>query len=163
MKCYYHEDRDAVAQCNVCGKGLCRECADMSNPPICRDCCSEIEVNVKDEAKKLIKRSILLFILGGIFGLFIIIAACSEADVGFFSTALTAIIVFVMLGWALAGFPCGWRALSKLFSKFDFLLILPIMGWLILFGLKLGLSVYVGFVALPIDLIRAGKTLKENA
>lgn len=161
MKCYYHEDRDAVAQCNVCGKGLCKECADMSNPPICRDCCSEIEVNVKDEAKKLIIRSILLFILGGIFGVVLIISTKSP-DTGFMSAFFNALISLVVMGWIFAGFPCAWTRLSKIFSKFTAILIIPILGWLLIFMIKMLLSCYVAFVALPIDLIRAGKTLKEN-
>ncbi|MBP7275989.1 MAG: hypothetical protein KBA51_07280, partial [Kiritimatiellae bacterium] len=27
MKCFNHEDRDAVGTCKSCGKGVCRECA----------------------------------------------------------------------------------------------------------------------------------------
>lgn len=38
MKCYNHPERDAVAMCNVCGKFLCKECADKHNPIMCDDC-----------------------------------------------------------------------------------------------------------------------------
>lgn len=38
MKCYNHSERDAVAMCNVCGKFLCKECADKHNPIMCDDC-----------------------------------------------------------------------------------------------------------------------------
>jgi len=27
MRCFYHEDREAVGTCKSCGRGLCRECA----------------------------------------------------------------------------------------------------------------------------------------
>lgn len=52
MKCYYHQDRDAVAQCYVgCGKSLCRECSDKYkniNHIICSDCYSEIQQKLND-------------------------------------------------------------------------------------------------------------------
>lgn len=38
MKCYNHAERDAVAACAECGKGLCRECADRWAPPLCEVC-----------------------------------------------------------------------------------------------------------------------------
>ena len=38
MKCYNHPERDAIAQCGGCGKGLCEECAKKWNPHICDDC-----------------------------------------------------------------------------------------------------------------------------
>jgi hypothetical protein len=27
MRCFYHEDKEAVGTCKSCGRGLCRECA----------------------------------------------------------------------------------------------------------------------------------------
>lgn len=41
MKCFYHQDRDAVAQCVDCGKFLCKECADAYSPCLCEDCASK--------------------------------------------------------------------------------------------------------------------------
>lgn len=35
MKCFSHEDRDAVAYCQHCGKALCRECAEKYTPCLC--------------------------------------------------------------------------------------------------------------------------------
>lgn len=55
MKCYYHDNREAVATCK-CGKCLCRECADAHTPIMCSSCWSahqkEIETN-----RVLIKRN----------------------------------------------------------------------------------------------------------
>lgn len=40
MKCFTHEERDAVGTCKSCGKGLCRDCAvDMSKGLACRNKC----------------------------------------------------------------------------------------------------------------------------
>jgi hypothetical protein len=42
MKCFYHQDRDAVGSCKSCGKGLCAECAiDLGKGLACRDRCEE--------------------------------------------------------------------------------------------------------------------------
>lgn len=38
MKCYNHNDRDAVATCMECGVGLCRECADKYESVLCDKC-----------------------------------------------------------------------------------------------------------------------------
>lgn len=39
MKCINHPDRDAVANCKTCGKGLCQECASKITPiPQCIPC-----------------------------------------------------------------------------------------------------------------------------
>lgn len=38
MRCYFHEELEAVAQCQRCGKGLCKECAAKYNPCYCDDC-----------------------------------------------------------------------------------------------------------------------------
>jgi hypothetical protein len=38
MKCAGHVDLDAVGTCNICGKGLCPECASTFTPPLCGGC-----------------------------------------------------------------------------------------------------------------------------
>jgi hypothetical protein len=40
MKCFYHSDRDAVAVCKSCSRGICRECcADVPPGVACRGKC----------------------------------------------------------------------------------------------------------------------------
>jgi hypothetical protein len=42
MRCFYHEDREAVGSCTSCGKGLCRECAvDLTKGLACRGRCEQ--------------------------------------------------------------------------------------------------------------------------
>ena len=43
MKCFNHEDREAVATCQRCGKGLCRECAGKYTPCLCDECFQAIQ------------------------------------------------------------------------------------------------------------------------
>ena len=40
MRCFYHEEKEAVGSCKSCGKGLCRECAvDLTKGLACRGHC----------------------------------------------------------------------------------------------------------------------------
>ena len=42
MRCFYHQDKDAVGGCKSCGKGLCVECAvDLGKGLACRGRCEE--------------------------------------------------------------------------------------------------------------------------
>jgi len=55
MKCFVHSDRDAVATCNSCGRGLCHECAvEVSSGLACRNRCED---RVR-RLKSLIERNI---------------------------------------------------------------------------------------------------------
>jgi len=39
MKCYKHPEEDAVGICSKCGRGICTQCAEISNGKlICKDC-----------------------------------------------------------------------------------------------------------------------------
>ena len=55
MKCFYHEERDAVATCQKCGKSLCKECASKYKPIICEDCFREVQE--KEEAEQAYRLS----------------------------------------------------------------------------------------------------------
>lgn len=54
MKCFYHTDVDAVASCQLCGKGLCKECAAKYSPCLCDEC--NITVQQDKKAQKQLKR-----------------------------------------------------------------------------------------------------------
>ena len=42
MGCYYHEEKEPVAQCPPCGKYLCKECASLTQGGICYDCTKKL-------------------------------------------------------------------------------------------------------------------------
>ena len=42
MNCFYHPEKEAVAQCTECNKGLCNECATRFNKPICDSCARKV-------------------------------------------------------------------------------------------------------------------------
>ena len=43
MKCFNHEDREAVATCQHCGKALCKACASKYTPCLCDECFQAIQ------------------------------------------------------------------------------------------------------------------------
>ena len=51
MKCYYHEDREAVATCQHCGKALCKACAGLYNPCLCEECAQILRDQQVEQAR----------------------------------------------------------------------------------------------------------------
>ena len=86
MRCFYHQDREAVGSCKSCGKGVCRDCAvDLTKGLACRAHCEAdaqaliqlIDRNIQLSATStnIIKSSrgvrsstaIFQFVTGGVF------------------------------------------------------------------------------------------------
>jgi hypothetical protein len=77
MKCYYHNEINAVATCKKCNKHLCKECYDLGNGGLCSSC-SEINRKRLKEARidgvernygRYIRSSNLSAILGALLAL----------------------------------------------------------------------------------------------
>ena len=68
MQCYNHSDVGAAGQCQVCSKGLCKECLDLFQIPICMTCAeAEVQkekVSVEDRVRSIpweqVKTTILI-------------------------------------------------------------------------------------------------------
>lgn len=86
MRCFYHEDREAVGTCKSCGKGLCRECAvDLTKGLACRGRCEadaqaviqliDRNIQISPDAARMVRRSrafnssvgVFHMVLGGLF------------------------------------------------------------------------------------------------
>ena len=114
MKCFYHEDREAVGTCQNCGKSLCRECASKYTPLTCEDCHREMvarSINErekeKQEALASSKSSILTTVIKGlIFGAVAIglMLLSKETDVKQYIWAF-------IFGW---GLPFGWSLTKRI-------------------------------------------------
>lgn len=159
MKCFYHPERDAVAQCNECNKGLCHECASKWDPPHCDGC----GISVKDVASVQMKTIKTFFVVGVVIGIIYCIGMFAltvgeSFTAGLFSLLLSVVLIPIM-GYGLAGWVVGWRKLSNFTSKF--FLFLPIIGWLIYLSIKLFLAYFVGFVALPGEYKRLKNILRN--
>lgn len=155
MKCFCHNDRDAVAQCSKCGKFLCSECAEAWEPPLCPSCGKAISSYNKSSAAASLILTMILFALGSVFTGY----AYFSNDSNFYSFG-EKIFGIVFFGYVTASIPSGWRSLSGITS--NFFLILPGIGWLFYFAIKLVLSSLVGFVMLPIETVKAIRVLKRG-
>jgi hypothetical protein len=147
MNCYNHPEEAAVSSCIDCGKGLCIKCTDLYKMPICSDCnLKRVEVD---------KGSFFgFYVLSGIlFGLGFVITLSSDASV-------VGIAMGLIVGLVYSGIPWGWRMLSSVQPKM--FLVLPLVGWLVYFMLKLFLAMFVGLVAMPIGIVKAVSTYKKE-
>lgn len=139
MKCYKHNEREIVVQCHGCGKGLCHECSTRFNVILCQDCLLASNESYK---KTLIRNFVLMAILF-YFGFTWILP-----DGGFWGA--------LFFGYLMASVPWGWMLLNRITP--DIFLILPLIGWVIYFFMKVFLSGMIGFFMAPYKIY---KTLQE--
>jgi hypothetical protein len=143
VKCYQHINEDAISQCCDCGRGLCPECTNKWDIPICDACNYQRASADKKQAIKNLIMTIPLFFIG-----FILFP--SQGD---FSTKF-------VFGYVCAGIPWGWSALNRITP--NIFLFLPIGGWIIYFIIKFFISYFIGIIALPYKLYRFIKTYKKS-
>ncbi|PRR82089.1 hypothetical protein [Clostridium vincentii] len=142
MKCSNHYERDAVAQCHDCGKGLCPECTNKFSLPIC-DKCALNRINVSKQL--LVKNSIIMVVLFA-FGFYL-------ADgQGFFGR--------FFMGYFFAGIAWGWSFLNKITPSI--FLFMSWFGWAMYFFVKLFLSMLIGMFITPYKIYKVVKGLKEG-
>lgn len=150
MNCFYHTNRQAVAQCIDCGKGLCSECAAHYDKPICKDCIMQRNNSLKKEAFKSLASLIAGIILGMVL---------------FFLNGCSDFLISIVMGIEIAGIPVGWKVLNKITP--NFFIWLPIVGWIIYYVFKFVLSLLIGVIAVPIKTIKGfvqyAKAVKKDA
>ncbi len=121
MKCYYHNESDAVGTCKSCGKGLCPECAaDVGNGIACKNHCEKEVLAVNDIIERnktayqkiqgAYSRNALIYALMG--GLFVLLG------LGTFLKNLTfglilAVMGIIMLVGAVVTYQAGKRFNEK--------------------------------------------------
>jgi hypothetical protein len=156
MRCFYHEDREAVGTCQTCGKALCRECAGKFTPVTCDDCHRRIVAKSMNERE--MKKQELIFeskskliksvLLGSLFGiLFIVVTTIGEAREN--PTIFYYIITF------LAGFgiPFGWAAIGTFMPLYYGVSSRGAATAMILNGLRFVASIVIGFPIFVIQTI----------
>lgn len=142
MKCSNHYERDVVSQCVECGKGLCPECTNKYNVPLC-DHCALVRINANKNL--LVKNSILMI------GLFIL---------GFFANESTSFIEKIIFAYFVAGIPWGWSILTNITPSM--FLFLPWIGWLIYFAVKLIIAMFIGMFVTPYKIYKIIKGLSDS-
>jgi hypothetical protein len=127
MRCFYHQDREAVGACKSCGKGLCPECAaDLGKGLACRGRCEAdvqaviklVDQNVRcmGEVRSIMNRNrsvvkqarstrfatgVLYSVVGAIFTVF------GASDMERFTFAFALGIVLLVYGLFLLTRPCA--------------------------------------------------------
>ena len=160
MKCYYHSESDAVAQCKRCGRSLCKECSDKYivdlGEILCDDCAKEkVESNEKD-IKELFAQEKKGIIISSIIGVVVAILAVSLFDNIWFLLAF-----FLPFGWYKNGESSTERAIWMSGSAGGAYTLGSIIGFII----KLFLCVFLGiplFIKKIITFYKHYQLLKEN-
>ena len=148
MNCYNHPEDAAVASCIDCGKGLCKNCTDLYQMPICSECnMKRVKVD-KGSYLGVYVLSVLMLIFGFFTGM------DSGVREGF-----TGFLVALGFAYVFAGVPWGWRRMS---FQSKTILILPIFGWILYFCFKFMLSWVVGLYAMPFGIAKAVSTHKNE-
>lgn len=145
MKCYHHPDRDAVAVCTECGRGLCKECASFYAKPLCPECAVSKALRIKQNLEK----ACLLFVALAVVFLIVIVTS--------YTPEVPPIHVLVSALF-LACIPFGWYKLTE-FTPRGFL-ILPVIGWLFYFFVKAVVSACIGPLALFFRVLRDGQFMR---
>ena len=130
---------DAVAQCVDCGRCLCQQCASKYEIAICDSC--QTKRGGADLAS--LNRELYLYIGLGILG---VVGGVihQPPGMGVFSSMIGHGLAFPM--WA-----AGWRWMTHVTDKISLFATIPV--WIIYFVIKILLSAFVGFIALPCRLI----------
>ena len=151
MKCYNHPEKDAIAQCGSCGKGLCEECAKKWNPPICDDCQSN---NINADLTS-VNRELMLYVGLAVFGAIFGAMFASGFSPDFSHT----VYITAMYACAFPSYAAGWKWMNHITDKFT-LFATPV-GWFIYLFIKLMFSAAIGVFALPYRVYRINKRKKE--
>ncbi len=163
MKCFYHEEKDAVATCKICNKSLCRICYEIANNGKCEECNNSsiakdnqkkesLRKNKFEENLKEILKSALIFAAGFIFMMLLYVGKIKESGV------LFVIWQSMIFGYVVFSGYIGERILSYIkrekINILPFSVIMPLKTvfiiTIIMYGLKLFIYISIGiFFSIP--------------
>lgn len=163
MKCFNHIEREAVATCQKCGKGLCRECAGKHTPCLCDTCAAQVQQNRqqqaqnREEQRKQKYREALVdtrseflktAVIGVLVGILFVWQEAAHENVN------TGFIDYAGLFFAAFCIPFGWKFFTYLQSFFPISLFGTFWFWIIYIGIKAFLSAVVGIPAFFYQLVK---------
>ena len=160
MKCFYHEEKDAVATCTVCGKALCKECAAAHTPCICADCYESRQKSEQQEKQAKYRDALIdttteftrACVLGLVVGM-VTVSIIIESGL-----PLPMYLVYFLLSFTV---PFGWKLITYLQSFFRFFLIAPVTFWIAWYIFKFMMSMFIGIPAFLYQLFKTMKVQKE--
>ena len=163
MKCFNHTEREAVATCQKCGKGLCRECAEKYTPCMCDACAARTRQekqqqaqNKEDQRRQKYKDALIdtrsefikTAVIGVLVGIFFVWWEATHPD------AYDSLIDYVGLFFVAFCIPFGWKFLTYLQSFFPVSLFGTFWFWIIYIGVKAVLSAIIGVPAFIYQLVK---------
>ena len=137
MNCYNHPELTIVATCQDCFKGLCNECAKNYETPICVECNNLRYKREKINIHKKLLNLLIACIVGGVIGNMM------------FSTT-KGVVFGIIFGVILYS---GWRQTNKVTPQM--FLHLPLIGWLLYFAIKFSVSLVIGIITAPLEILNA--------
>lgn len=168
MKCATHPGNDAVATCQICGRGLCLECSKRFNVMKCAECL------LRDNSayRKRLKREIFLPIIGGLGMALLLTAACGCEIIstrGFGLSELLLMITFLpFIAVITVPIPFGWRVIRNLRSKQaddTSVFFFNAQGAILMYFFAVFFYILVALVSIPIGLVvgpwKIWKNLRE--
>lgn len=160
MKCFNHVEREAVATCKKCGKGLCKECAEKYTPCMCDACAAQLQQdkqqqaqNKEEQRKQKYKDALVdtrgefikTTLIGVVVGIVMIIWLRDDTfTVGDY-------IGYLIIGLFI---PFGWKFLTYLQSFIPIFLFGTWWFWLIYIIVKAFLSIFIGIPAFIYQLVK---------
>lgn len=165
MKCFNHPDREAVATCQKCGKGLCRECAEKYTPCLCDTCAAQVkrseqeQAKNKEEQRKQKYKDALVntrseFIKTAGIGIVVAIIGVWWTATQSQSGELYGFLDYVGLFFGYFCIPFGWKFLTYLQSFFPISLFGTWWFWFIYIVVKVFLSVFIGIPTFIYQLVK---------
>ena len=147
MNCFYHFEKQVVAQCSICGKGLCSYCAPQISPPTCTTCYNN---EVKSARATVIKELLVTYGVGIILTFFLMRANIWGFDFSFrhINVYTSFVLMTIVTLYVISGIVSGWKTLTAITPPV--FLFMPIVGWVLYFLVKFVLAFFVGLVMLPI-------------
>ncbi len=155
MNCFNHPSESAVIACYDCGKGLCQRCASKrSAASICSNCNlnrGEAELfEIKEDLKTIYTKG-LIFSLIATFGVLLM------KRTAFGVIDILAFIPGIYYGASLI---VGWKAF-KFPTPQTRVIIIPAIGLVIYYFLKLVFAVYFGWILLGMKTIKSIRRYKK--
>ena len=154
MNCYNHTDQPAVATCIDCGKGLCSECSNKYTILVC-DSCNLNRLYI--EKSSMLRRWGISIVIAILFTFFNSQSCPWPKNSLLYLIAIPTMIISVFV--VSMGIQYGWRLLNIITPRM--FLFLPLVGWLIYFGVRLSIASFVGIIIAPMMLFQDVKRYKE--
>jgi hypothetical protein len=141
MKCFFHNDRDATAVCQDCGKCLCKECIPRVSKVSCVDCLIRRNNSARRQIYISLATAVIIFV--------VVISMLTDLKVS------RTLVLDFSISWKLAlcaSFTySGWKFLS---GRRNYIFIGNLSFWFIYIFTKLVFSFVVGLFVGPLRIFQ---------